>query len=409
MEFEEERDPDKMINSIFPARWYYEHLFPKICEDLVSDVPYWRGSPYGGEMVNSVTEGDCHQWHVWHMERFPYQDYPQLSARFVSEFGMQAAPRLNTVKKFFPSSIPTIKDGDSTADEYMEWHNKCIGAPDNLADYGKDNIPFDSVTLQGYIYGTQLIQSEAVSTAYRSWRRLWRGPGQEYCSGALGVKRENRPITAGLARNAGDQPFLLDAWASNMTLKSLRVSVQIKGLDVRTGGEVLDHTLHRDAYLAANQTTELGKLNLKEVRPGGKCNEQYRNLVFTIYLLPITSHSFQSPPAAPIARHVNFYKSLKDIPFQSHPDEAAVKISSNGDRSFVELLARVPVKGVMLEFTGGADAKWDDNGVDLVPNKIIGFASPKEKLGRADLTVNWLGKNGLHSKTVWLGETRSIL
>ncbi|KAK2751541.1 hypothetical protein FQN55_000262 [Onygenales sp. PD_40] len=279
MEFEEERDPDKMINSIFSARWYYEHLFPKICEDLVSDVPYWRDSPYGGEMVNSVTEGDCHQWHVWHMERFPYQDYSQLSARFVSEFGMQAAPRLNTVKKFFPSSIPTIKDGDWTADEYMEWHNKCIGAPDNSADYCKDNIPFDSVTLQGYIYGTQLSQSEAVSTAYRSWRRLWRGPGQEYCSGALvwqlndcwsatswaiadcmlqpkiafwGVKRENCPITAGLARNAGDQSFLLDVWVSNMTLKSLCVSAQIKGWDVRTGKEALDHTLHRDAGLAAN-------------------------------------------------------------------------------------------------------------------------------------------------------------
>ncbi|KAK2807941.1 hypothetical protein FQN50_005183 [Emmonsiellopsis sp. PD_5] len=435
MEFEEEKDPDKMINSIFPARWFYEHLFPKVCKDLVSDVPYWRGSPYGGEMVNSVTEGDCHQWHVWHLERFPYQDYPQLSARFVSEFGMQAAPSLNTVKKFFPSSIPTNKDGDWTADEYMEWHNKCIGAADNLADYCKDNIPFDLATLQGYIYGTQLIQSEAVSTAYRSWRRLWRGPGQEYCSGALvwqlndcwpatswaiadcmlqpkmafwGVKRENRPITAGLARNAGDQSFLLDAWASNMTLKSLRVSVLIKGWDVRTGGEALDHTLHREAYLAANQTTELGKLNLAEVKPRGECDEKYRNLVFAVYLLPVTSHGLQSPPAAPIARHVNFYEPLKEIPFQSQPDEVAVKISSNGDRSFVELLARVPVKGVMLEFTGDADAEWDDNGVDLVPDEImkIGFASPK---GRADLTVNWLGKDGLQSKTVWLGETRSIL
>ena len=275
---DEERDPDKILQANFPARWFYEHLFPKVCKDLVPDVPYWPGSPYGGSMVISTTEGDVHQWHVWRLEKFPYQDYPQLSGRFVSEFGMRAAPNLRTAQRFFPPSRLVGEGSDRATDKYMEWHNKCIGGADTLAQYCKDNIPFKWQTLPGYIYGTQLVQSDAISTAYRSWKRLWRGPDQEYSGGALvwqlndcwpatswaiadyqlqpkmsfwAVKRENRPITAGLARKTGDRSFLLDAWATNMTLKGLHVSMHVNAWDVGTGQRHLDHSLHTRTYLAA--------------------------------------------------------------------------------------------------------------------------------------------------------------
>jgi beta-mannosidase len=99
-----ERDPKKILQSPFPGRLLYERLFPEICKHLTPEIPYWPGSPYGGEFVNSVTEGDVHQWHVWHLEKFPYQQYPQLTGRFVSEFGMQAAPCADTMREFFPPS-----------------------------------------------------------------------------------------------------------------------------------------------------------------------------------------------------------------------------------------------------------------------------------------------------------------
>jgi beta-mannosidase len=35
-----------------------------------------------------------------------------------------------------------------------------------------------------YAFLTQVLQSEAVSFAYRSWRREWRGAGKEYVSTA---------------------------------------------------------------------------------------------------------------------------------------------------------------------------------------------------------------------------------
>lgn len=185
MEYDaEEKDPEKILQSHFPGRYLYEHLLLAICRELVPDLPYWPGSPFGGSMVNSADEGDIHQWHVWHLEKFPYQDFPRLRRRFVSEFGMQSIPSLPTTRSYFPSD-DNLEARDYVTDEYMEWHNKAEGAQETLLNYCTDNITFNRSSLIDYIYSTQLIQSEALSTAYRSWRRLWRRPGQEYCAGSL--------------------------------------------------------------------------------------------------------------------------------------------------------------------------------------------------------------------------------
>lgn len=42
-----------------------------------------------------------------------------------------------------------------------------------------------SLDTEGYIYATQILQSEAVASAYRVWRRNWKGRGKEYSAGVL--------------------------------------------------------------------------------------------------------------------------------------------------------------------------------------------------------------------------------
>ena len=36
-----------------------------------------------------------------------------------------------------------------------------------------------------YIYTTQIMQAEALASAYRLWRRNWKGRNREYTAGAL--------------------------------------------------------------------------------------------------------------------------------------------------------------------------------------------------------------------------------
>ncbi len=36
------------------------------------------------------------------------------------------------------------------------------------------------ILFRSHIYNSQIMQSEAVSLAYRTWRREWRGKGKQY-------------------------------------------------------------------------------------------------------------------------------------------------------------------------------------------------------------------------------------
>ena len=39
--------------------------------------------------------------------------------------------------------------------------------------------------LGSYVYYTQIMQAETLASAYRLWRRNWKGKGREYTAGAL--------------------------------------------------------------------------------------------------------------------------------------------------------------------------------------------------------------------------------
>ena len=65
----EDMNVDGWLESPFPARYYYEHLLPKIVAEESPNAIYWPGSPFSGSKLSSdLTVGDVHQWngkHVW--------------------------------------------------------------------------------------------------------------------------------------------------------------------------------------------------------------------------------------------------------------------------------------------------------------------------------------------------------
>jgi beta-mannosidase len=229
------------------------------------------------------------------------------------------------------------------------------------------------------------------------------------------VKRENKPITTGLARNSEGEVFLIEAWACNMTLKGVRARVQIKAWDVRSGRIVWDHTLHTDVHLKANQSTELGKIDLTTVQlgtNGQSLRDHAKDLAFAIYLLSNESPNGGRIPQSGrlLARHVNFHEPLKEVPFQASEDDLVVNFSSEGGKSFVELRAKVPLKGVFLEFAENKGVLWDDSGVDLVPDEVvrIGVAGIKPNSEQI-LIIKWLGQKSWQTQVSQIIEPISIL
>ena len=73
---------------------------PKVVQEEDPEKFYWPSSPSSEfkEMETSKS-GDTHFWDVWFGQK-PFSYYDEKDTRFVSEFGFQSFPEMETIKTF---------------------------------------------------------------------------------------------------------------------------------------------------------------------------------------------------------------------------------------------------------------------------------------------------------------------
>ncbi len=140
----------------------YHELLPSVCAELDPDRPYWPGSPYGGERPNSPQAGDQHFWDVW-FNWLPADHYRTQNGRFVSEFGMQAPPALDTIREYIPAAQRHMQSRG------MVHHNKCGLGTERLYRYLAEffRIP---ARFEDTVYLMQLVQGEVLKLGVEHWR-----------------------------------------------------------------------------------------------------------------------------------------------------------------------------------------------------------------------------------------------
>lgn len=386
------KDAESWLKTDFPARYIYEKVLADVCKDLIPDTYYHYGSPWGGKTTTDPTVGDLHQWNVWHGTHEKYQNFDKLVGRFVSEFGMEAFPSVKTIDAYLPQGKddPERYPQSSTVD----FHNKAAGHERRLALYLVENMRYAPDPLEQFVYSTQLMQAECLASAYRLWKREWRGPGREYCGGALvwqindcwpvtswaicdyylrpkhayyTVKREMAPISVGITRREHQKPknkytrvdievnTQIEIWASNLMLEDLTADCVIKTWDVETGKETFSKTVSSQQTFAANRSTEIIAL---DVPVSQKNAGQEARTVVAAYL---------SREGTQVARYVNWPEPLKYLHLQK-PKHLMVEVSHDGKT--VDISAEVPVKGVALECEDD-DVIFEDNLIDVVPGETV--------------------------------------
>ncbi|SPQ17734.1 f039d5a0-515d-4457-b946-f00e832e011b [Thermothielavioides terrestris] len=387
------KDAESWLKTDFPARYIYEKVLPEVCAELTPNTFYHPGSPWGaGRNTHDATVGDIHQWNVWHGTQEKWQNFDKLVGRFVSEFGMQAFPSVKTIDAYLPlgKDDPDRYPQSSTVD----FHNKAEGHERRIALYLAENLRYAPDPLEHFVYSTQLMQAECLASAYRLWKREWRGPGREYCGGALvwqindcwpvtswsiadyylrpklayfTVKREMAPVSIGITRRTHWHPrdkytrvnvdvkTQIEVWGSNLTLEDLTVDCVLKAWDVETGEETFSQTLAAGKLLPENRSTEIAALDVP-VRKRNAGEES--RIVVAAYLVQ---------EGRQIARYVNWPEPLKYVHLQK---PKALKAQLTADHTAVEISGEVPVKGVALECEDDG-VKFDDNLVDIVPGEVV--------------------------------------
>ncbi|MFC4738832.1 glycoside hydrolase family 2 protein [Flavobacterium ponti] len=153
----------------------FHQLIPKTLDSLLPKNKniYWPSSPsIGWGRKESLTQGDSHYWGVW-WGKEPFEIYEKKVGRFMSEYGFQGMPNLETFKNF------AKKEDLSLNSETVRSHQKHPTGYETIDEYMKRDfiIPKD---FEDYIYVSQLLQADGMKTAIEAHRRA-----KPYCMGTL--------------------------------------------------------------------------------------------------------------------------------------------------------------------------------------------------------------------------------
>lgn len=145
---------------------FFHHTLPSWCETEDPDHAYWPSSPSSNvlfEDPNGQTQGDSHYWDVWH-GRKPFTAYRSQYPRFMSEFGFQSLPPLDTIRTY-------AEEADWNITSYiMEQHQKNENGNALMVSQMLDSfrLPKDFKSL---VYLSLVLQAEGIRYGVEHWRR----------------------------------------------------------------------------------------------------------------------------------------------------------------------------------------------------------------------------------------------
>lgn len=142
----------------------FNDILPTIVRDLTDNTPYWETSPkFGRGNENYNTEGDTHDWFVWH-DAYPFEHFEEKVPRFMSEFGFQSFPSYETIKYATQNDSITM---DSIA--FMS-HQKHPKGMELIETYMKRDFPIPS-NFEDYVYMSQILQAYGITKGIEAHRR----------------------------------------------------------------------------------------------------------------------------------------------------------------------------------------------------------------------------------------------
>ncbi|HEX7956871.1 MAG TPA: glycoside hydrolase family 2 protein [Pyrinomonadaceae bacterium] len=154
-----------------PAKLWddYKKIFHGVLPEVVSALdpsrPYWPSSPSSNleEDSDSQRTGDVHYWEVWHAAK-PFGEYETQHPRFMSEYGFQSFPSIETVNAY------TVASDQDIQSPVMLAHQKHPRGNQLIREYMLREYP-EPKDFESFLYASQVLQAEGIRVGAEHLRR----------------------------------------------------------------------------------------------------------------------------------------------------------------------------------------------------------------------------------------------
>lgn len=151
----------------------FHDLLPKLVNEYDSDRFYFPSSPISNwDSIEKFSYGDQHYWGVWHGEE-PFENFKKFVPRFMSEFGFQSFPILESVTKYIEKADLTIHS------KPMQVHQKHPRGNQLIHEYMLRDFK-EPKDFENFLYLSQVVQAKGMTIAFEAHRR-----NMPFCMGSL--------------------------------------------------------------------------------------------------------------------------------------------------------------------------------------------------------------------------------
>ncbi len=144
----------------------FHGVLPEVCSAYDPSRPYWPSSPSANLEADPESQriGDSHYWGVWHAA-LPFAAYEKQFPRFMSEYGFQSFPEIETINSY---TLPDERKIDSPV---MLLHQKHPRGNQLIRQYLLRESP-PPKDLESFLYASQVLQAEGIKIGAEHLRRI---------------------------------------------------------------------------------------------------------------------------------------------------------------------------------------------------------------------------------------------
>ena len=143
------------------------HILSASVKSLSASTAYWQSSPSSVVPQQHANDknanGDVHYWGVW-WGKHPFEKYADNIGRFMSEYGFQSFPELETVRKY------ALPEDYIIESDVMRHHQRSSIGNVTIKEY-MDMYYRKPINFEKFLYTGQVLQAYGIQFAIEAHRR----------------------------------------------------------------------------------------------------------------------------------------------------------------------------------------------------------------------------------------------